>query len=372
MNLISSLRPYINIGPGYTIKKYLESRGWTQEDLAQITETSSKQLSKLINHKAHITLNMARLLAEAFGTSAEFWINLDTKYRLNLDPQTDEDTATQKKAKIRKFMPVSEIIKKGWFSTDNTADGYGLLYESIWDKKYNDTSDYDNNKKKYCARQSKTNEDFTSFYSKTWQQIALLKAKSVNVPKYNKNKLEEIISKYTDYTTLSNGVVKIISDLTDAGIKFIVLSHLTKTYLDGACFLDNENPVIVYTCRFDRLDHFWFTLAHEIAHVIEHLSKFNDKCFLDDLSNDNANDELEKQADEKAEDILKVNEIIKESLQYIRYFSEEKLNNLSIKLNIEQSVILGVLQYKGYVGYRRLNKYKTKVKYLFPTEVNFG
>lgn len=108
----TKVRPFINIGPGYTIKKYLNARGWSQDDLAQLTDISAKQLSKIINDKVRITIDTARLLAKAFETSAEFWINLDTHYRLNMEPDTPKENATQRKTKIRKYMPVSEILKK--------------------------------------------------------------------------------------------------------------------------------------------------------------------------------------------------------------------------------------------------------------------
>ena len=51
---------------------------------------------------------------------------------------------------------------------------------------------------------------------------------------------------------------------------------------DGACFFQEDNPVIVYTGRYDRVDNFWFTLAHEIAHVLLHLDKKKCNAFLDD------------------------------------------------------------------------------------------
>jgi addiction module HigA family antidote len=84
MNKGKELKPFINIGPGYTIKKYLDDRGWSQEDLSQITEISTKQLSNIINDKVRITIDTARLLSKAFECSPEFWINLDTRYRLNI------------------------------------------------------------------------------------------------------------------------------------------------------------------------------------------------------------------------------------------------------------------------------------------------
>lgn len=88
MNIQMEIKPFINIDPGYTIKKYLDARGWSQEDLAQLTEISAKQLSKIINDKVCITTDTARLLAKVFETSAEFWINFDTRYRLNMEPDT--------------------------------------------------------------------------------------------------------------------------------------------------------------------------------------------------------------------------------------------------------------------------------------------
>ena len=160
----TKIRQFINIGPGYTIKKYLDARGWSQEDLAQLTDISTKQLSKIINDKVRITIDTARLLAKAFETSAEFWINLDSRYRLNMEPDTSKENATQRKAKIRKYMPVSDILKKGWYIFDNTVEGYEALYESIWRTNHDDTTIFENSEQKFCARQKKDNEEYTQYY----------------------------------------------------------------------------------------------------------------------------------------------------------------------------------------------------------------
>lgn len=372
MSQETKIKPFINIGPGYTIKKYLDARGWSQEDLAQLTDISTKQVSKIVNDKVRITIDTARLLAKAFGTSAEFWINLDTHYRLNMEPDTSKENATVRKSKIRKYMPVSEIRKKGWYSFDNTVEGYEALYESIWGANHNDTAVYENPEQNFCARQKKDNEEYTQYYSLTWQQIARLKAKGIQVPAYDEEKLKQLMDNFTDYTYSENGIKEIIKDLNESGIKFFVLSHLSKTYLDGACFFDDDNPVIVYTGRYDRVDNFWFTLAHEIAHVILHLPKLRETCFLDDLKDGEVISEQEKEADQKAEEILRVTEIVTEATPYAKYLSEAKLNSIAEKLRIEQSVILGVLQHKGLVEYRKLHAYKRNVVELFPRELVFG
>ena len=41
-------------------------------------------MSEIVNGKKQITAETALELAEAFGTSAEFWMNLEVGYRLDL------------------------------------------------------------------------------------------------------------------------------------------------------------------------------------------------------------------------------------------------------------------------------------------------
>lgn len=85
------------------------------------------------------------------------------------------------------------------------------------------------------------------------------------------------------YTVRETGVPDVIHDLNEAGVIFLVQSHLSKTNLDGASFFYNDHPVIVYTARYDRIDNFWFTLAHEIAHLLLHFKQSTEGIFLDDL-----------------------------------------------------------------------------------------
>jgi HTH-type transcriptional regulator/antitoxin HigA len=62
-------------------------------------------------------------------------------------------------------------------------------------------------------------------------------------------------------------------------------------------------PVIGLTLRFDRLDNFWFTLLHEVVHVWKHLSNPGD-VFLDRLADKESTEQLEKEANRYARDLL--------------------------------------------------------------------
>ena len=370
MNIQKKLKPFINLGPGYTIKRYIDARGWSQEDLAELIDMSSKQLSKIITNKARITIETARLLAKVFNNSPEFWINLDTNYRLHLNSDTQKENKAERKAKIRKYIPVAEISKKGWYLSDNTAEGYEACTKEIWGT-INIDSFYEDTAQKLCARQKESSNPYTHYVSITWQQIARQKAQAITVPTYNEEQLKTIANNLTKYTYLPNGILEVIQDLNKAGVKFFVLSHLSKTYLDGACFFDKNNPVIVYTARYNRIDNFWFTLAHEIAHVILHLPHLKEKSILDDLDTKESISLQEEEADQKAEEILHSAQIIEKATPYLQYFTQKQLNLLAEQLQIAPSIILGVLQYKNLISYRKLTSYKTKVLDLFPKEVLF-
>jgi hypothetical protein len=87
--------------------------------------------------------------------------------------------------------------------------------------------------------------------------------------------------------------------LADLGIAFVVLPHLPGTHLDGAAMLRSDGvPAIALTLRKDRIDNFWFTFLHELAHVKSHLVSGTQVIF-DDLELGSSQD-IEQEADEMA------------------------------------------------------------------------
>ena len=66
----------------------------------------------------------------------------------------------------------------------------------------------------------------------------------------------------------TNGLLYISDILSEFGVRFLILEHLPKSKIDGAVFwLDKKSPVIVLSLRYDRIDSFWFSLAHELGHI---------------------------------------------------------------------------------------------------------
>ncbi|MCH7979072.1 MAG: HigA family addiction module antidote protein, partial [Acidobacteria bacterium] len=85
--------------PGEFVKEELEARGWTQEDLAEIIGKTPGMVNELIKGKRKVTPDIAEGLSAAFGTSAEYWTNLETAYQYwLLRSQRDRPPIPQRKA----------------------------------------------------------------------------------------------------------------------------------------------------------------------------------------------------------------------------------------------------------------------------------
>jgi HTH-type transcriptional regulator/antitoxin HigA len=96
---------------------------------------------------------------------------------------------------------------------------------------------------------------------------------------------------------------KISPSLASYGIVFLWENSIPSMKLDGAVFSVSSGQIVVaLSLRYARLDHFWFTLLHELAHVVLHADQL-ETPILDDL--DAVSDDLiEQEADRLASDSL--------------------------------------------------------------------
>lgn len=360
--MAEELKPFYNPGPGDIIRDAMEELGWQQSDLSEITGLTEKTVNLIINNKHGITPETAVLLAKAFSTSAEMWLNLDAKYQLRKrqDSNLDKERLAEIKAKMRKYMPVAEIKKKGWFKNDvSTEDGIKKEYIRLFGTENFPEEEY-NQGMKFAARQTKYDYQYTQWYCRTWYEFAKLHAKNyAKLKPYNKEKLDFLAQTLFQYTKKNNGETEIIKKLKDCGVGFFVQSHLSKTYLDGAAFIFGDNPIIVYTGRYDRVDNFWFVLAHEISHILLHYD-FLSKPILDNLDSV-AESHREKEADSNANKMLCTEAVLEYGKKYGQYLTAKRLNELSEKVGVSVPVALGILQHNKLIEWRQFSKYREKV-----------
>jgi antitoxin HigA-1 len=72
----------IPIHPGRILKRELSVRGLSANKLALGLRVPSGRITTILNEKRSITPETALRLGRFFGNSAQFWLNLQTRYDL--------------------------------------------------------------------------------------------------------------------------------------------------------------------------------------------------------------------------------------------------------------------------------------------------
>lgn len=107
---------------------------------------------------------------------------------------------------------------------------------------------------------------------------------------------------------LEDGISRVPDMLSSHGIVFIYEPHFTGLRVDGAALQIDGVPIVALSARHDRVDNFWFTLMHEIAHIYLHQRMGLETGFYDDLD-EASEDQVEDEADEFASSTLIPEEI---------------------------------------------------------------
>jgi HTH-type transcriptional regulator/antitoxin HigA len=191
-----------------------------------------------------------------------------------------------------------------------------------------------------------------------WRLRVLQRASDVTVtPKYRQTANLAFLRDVVRLSIEPEGPLRAIEHLAEQGIKLIIEPHLPKTHLDGATILtDKAHPIIGLTLRRDRPDNFWFTLVHELAHVVLHYESDVEAFYDEELQ---ASDVIEIDAAEREADTLAEEAILPNSkweISAAKYTpSPMAAESLARELGVQTAIIAGMIRYK-HQNYYYLNK----------------
>ncbi|MEE3624540.1 XRE family transcriptional regulator [Nitrospirillum sp. BR 11752] len=141
---------------------------------------------------------------------------------------------------------------------------------------------------------------------------------------------------------LENGPKLARDFLLDHGIVLITEPQIPGMTIDGAAFLIEDVPVIGMTLRRDTIDNFWFTLLHEVAHIVLHYRTGLSSGFFDDTDSPGI-DEFEEEANQFASNILLPEQIWARSTARIAK-TPEPIEKLANQIGIHPAIIFGRIQ----------------------------
>ena len=139
---------------------------------------------------------------------------------------------------------------------------------------------------------------------------------------------------------------------SQCGVVFILLPHLKNSGVNGAVkWVSNERVVLAMNTRGAYADKFWFTLFHEIKHILQQKVK---TVFISGDSKELAvlNKELEDEADKFSSDYLIPPKELKRWSPN-KYVSDREIVDFAQSIGIHPGIVVGRLQHEGIIGENR-------------------
>ncbi|HEX2984272.1 MAG TPA: HigA family addiction module antitoxin [Ignavibacteriales bacterium] len=334
------------IPPGEFLEEVLEDMGMTKDEFAKRMNRPAAKMSLIFQGKKEMTPETALQLEKVTEVPAHIWSGLEKEYRLALARAENEKNIEGKSDEL-------PLIKRYCYS--NLAE-LGIIekkkgqYEQLdqLHKFFGVTSLFNISKiSRYqiLFRQASNAKGNISEEALTaWLRIGEREAYQAECSSFNKEKLRESLSVIRSMTLkpISEFQTELKLVLGSCGIAFIVAPHFPKTYAHGASFwISKDKAVIMNTLRYKWADIFWFSLFHELGHIILHGSN---ELFIESSSVDFGKEEKERQADNFASSQL-IPKKEYDSFMLRSSFYENDIKNFSSTIGVHPGIVVGRLQH---------------------------
>jgi len=343
--------------PGDEIKRHLNERGWTQEDLARILDRPLSNINWVITGKTAITPKTAIDLGAAFGIDPEEWLRLEAKYRLSL-AQSDSEIVGRR-ARLYDYAPIKDMEKRRWIPHTTSPEEQ----ERVLCQFYEIDSLEDEPQISVATRRTIEGIALTAS-QKAWCFRAKKLARAIQVSPFKKNKLEEASLRLRDLAAYPEEARHVSKILAQYGIRYLVIEPLSGAKIDGATlWLDEKSPVIVMSLRYDRIDAFWFTLLHEFSHIVHEDASVDDNLCGKGQVPSIAKIQSERRADIEASERLVPSSILTSFIvRTSPLYSKKRIIQLAHRVKIHPGIIVGQLQHMGEIGYSANREMLAKIR----------
>ncbi|RTY85397.1 ImmA/IrrE family metallo-endopeptidase [Flavobacterium sp. LS1P28] len=341
--------------PGEALSRLLDDRNLSQRELASRLDIAHSLLSNILNCNRPINIKLAISLEAAGFDDANKWLIRQMEFDLHEAQKDKKLIQKQEEIKglneIENLVPISFLKKhlptqsESGSSLQTIYDVYGANDISTLKQKV-ETYTFNNFRKSLKFKENRNNVV-------AWSYLAEYKAKLVNSKPFDPSKEDELIDRlkacfYENKKTIS----KTKSILEDYGIVFFTLDRPPQTPVDGKAFMSNENPSIVLSLKYNRLDNFAFNIMHELGHVFKHLTKSKYKNTTFFTNSPNVTRE-EFEADSYAKDNLISPEIWNDFVDQYDEFDDECILKFSKKARVHPAIIRGRICFENPDYYRK-------------------
>lgn len=346
------------IHPGETLKEILEDREMSQRELALRADVTEKHISNVVNCLKPISVNFAKKLEYALGIDASFWINLQANYDKELaDFEEVNKISSEELAISKRLIKVVEHLQQmGILAVETNASAQVIKLRKVLNISSLLRIPEVSLVGAYRVSAATNADPYIMF---AWLRMCdLIDSYDTVETELNINELKRKLPliKELMFDDAANIQPNLKAYFAECGIKFSIVKYFTGAPVQGVIKRNDDGTVsLIMTVRQKFADIFWFTLFHEIGHIINGDLKTN----LIDYS------DTKNELEEKADEFAKKNLI--DTKKYTRFVNSEdyslsNINQFSAKNKIPNYILIGRLQRDGYLKYNRYTQEKVRYK----------
>lgn len=334
--------------PGTILGGLMGEGNLSQRELASRLDIAHSLLNNILNGNRAINIKLAISLQAIGFKDANFWLTKQMQYDLYVAQNDPELIKKQEEItnwnEIEKIVPVSYFKKFDLLNSDYDENINSLykIYQAddIYTLKHNINNYAFNNFRK----SSKFTENAHNVIA--WSYLAEYKAsleeKNINpfIIEDGSILINELNNFFFNFKKGENYVERTKKILNKHGILFLILDRPSQTPVDGKCFMSGDNPAIVLSLKYNRLDNFAFNLMHELGHIYTHLSrpKYKNASFFTNAPNIEKEEfEADNFARNSLIDIKEWNKFISTNDD----FNDECILDFSKKIKVHPGIIRG-------------------------------
>ena len=281
---------------GEFIKEWMDNNGVNAAEMARRLDVSPKHVSELLRGLVALTPEMASALDAVTGVPAEMWYRLEAQYRADLIRLAAEHTLADQYPRVKQF-PLKYLRQLG-FITAEPWHKPGIVDDVLRFFRVVSITALDATWQQGVAYRKTAAANPNAEALLTWLTVAERGVDFTALAPFNNAALAAMLPQLRRMScgAPDTYVDSLTQALASVGVALCLVPEVPGLGIHGATRWIDGHPVIQLSLRGKTDDQLWFTLFHEIGHVLLHDTR---SLFLAGSANRN-----EAEADQFAADAL--------------------------------------------------------------------
>jgi Zn-dependent peptidase ImmA (M78 family)/plasmid maintenance system antidote protein VapI len=355
MTAVESFAPDWCSPPGDTIKDALAYRKLCSDGLGATLGLSTSSIVRLLSGDLAIDAGLADGLAAALGGSRQFWLRREAHYRDRVDRSTVPEDAVDF-AIFKASLPVKDMRSFGWlrdFGGGTEDDAIKAFFEDApgaWMQTGPGRAEQVRFRTSFAH---KTNPSAVA----AWLRQGVLAARRIQCAPWDPKKLRAALPAIRALVRIkkpANFFPELVEIGRACGVAIVFVRTPTGCRASGATHFESDDKAIIQlSFRYRADDHFWFTVFHEVGHLLLHPTS---PLFVE--GQDYETTEEESEANRFASEVLLPDEFEAE-LQLLRR-DFRAYARLAKRIGVSPGVLVGQMQKRGLLQHEQMNYLKER------------